>query len=266
MSDQAFYSVIQYAESPERGEFVNVGVVIFAGRPPVMVRVNESLRRVHKVFGPAAGGDLKIQLKAIASRLYSSFSGSLDREIIDKFIVMRTGKIRLSPARALVTDEPKITLDMLFARLVDDKVAKPRRERVNRELSRQFELNGVASLLDKPAPVELPQNVILKADYGFQNSAYHYIKAVSLRDDAETALHVAGKQAFVGRWLRTASTPDHEQNLIVVADARGQNHSFIRGVNDLLIENGVSFYTMDRVNELSDEIRKHTNEPNRLLF
>jgi hypothetical protein len=265
MSNSSFYSVIQYSETPERGEFVNVGLVLFAGRPPAIVRMTESLRRVHKVFGPSAGADIRFQLKAIESRIYSSFSGPLERSFIDRFISMRTGNVRLSPARAIFADDPTSVIDSLYARFVSDQEPFVRRPKVTRELTSQFILNGVADLLEKPQPVELPQKVILRADYGYQNSAYNYIKAISLRSDEDIALQAAGRQAIVGSWLRKSSDNAMMKKLVVVADAKGKNQSFVRGVEELMHNNGVDFYTMNEIDRLSDHIKQHINDNPRLL-
>ncbi|MCA3642347.1 MAG: DUF3037 domain-containing protein [Methylobacterium sp.] len=258
MSLSAFFSLIQYSEFPERGEFVNVGVALFGGRPPALVRFGQNVRRVQKMFGPDAGADIRTQFKAIEGRILSGFSGKVTRENVDRFIAMRAGNVRLSPARAVSCDDPVVTLNSLFSRFVEDKGPASRLPRPNRELTERFQLNGVVELLEKPEPFPLPQNVLVKADYGYQNSSYNYIKAISLRSDEIQAVEVAGKHAVIGSWLAREYS---SKKLVVVADAGDKDDIFLNGIGGMMRDNGVDFYTMDQVNLLAEQIKLHAIEP-----
>lgn len=264
MTSSSLYSVIQYSKTPERGEFVNVGLVLFAGHPPVLVQTSQNLRRIHKVFSAAVGSDIKLQIKAIENRIYNSFKGPIDKGLIDHFISMRTGNIRLSPARTVIIDDPYHMINSLYERFVSDQDPIKRQPAVARELAHQLALNGVVDLLEKPEPLELPQNVFLKADYGYQNSAYNYIKAISLRADGDAALKIAGKQAIIGSWVRSSLNQHSDKKLIVVADTKGKNGNFVNSISDLMNNNGVEFYTMDQVDKLSNYIKIHINEQSEL--
>lgn len=120
-SSQGYYSIVQYSEYPERAEYVNIGVALFTDvAPRVFVRFAKSPRRVENAFGVRIGSHFKNLLLSVKSRLGSEFHGSCSRDDIDRFIQLRTGKIRLSPPRSVLVDNPSDTLDGLFDSLVDD--------------------------------------------------------------------------------------------------------------------------------------------------
>lgn len=116
---------------------------------------------------------------------------------------------------------------------------------------------GVEKLLEKPKPVELPQGIIIKAPYAYQNGSYNMIKAVSLRDNQDHALEVAGRHAIEGKWLRDATRLAAPKRLVVVGDVNGQEQNFIAAVSDVLSEGHVSFYPMDDLDRLAEDIRRN---------
>ena len=49
---QGYFSLVQYSEIPERAEFVNIGVILFASAlPHVLSKFSQRPRRAEKAFG-----------------------------------------------------------------------------------------------------------------------------------------------------------------------------------------------------------------------
>ncbi|MCA9071459.1 MAG: DUF3037 domain-containing protein, partial [Planctomycetaceae bacterium] len=131
---QGYYSLVQYAEFPERAEYVNIGVVLFAdARPYVFIKFSESARRAERAFNVHLGNHFRHLQASMKSRLRVEFGEGWNKESIEKFASMRSGKIRLSPLRSVLSREPEEVLDGLFERLVGDV---PRMKRGRRPSSK----------------------------------------------------------------------------------------------------------------------------------
>lgn len=256
MSEQGYFSLIQYAEHPERIEFVNVGVVLFSeAAPRIMVKVSESPRRVERVFGVSPGSEFRVLMQSIRDRIYHDFHQHWDKQRLDRFIALRSGKLRLSPPKAVHVLNPQKLIDELFEKLVGEPMMRQRKEKISSKLRREFSTIGVMGLLEKPEPIELPQGIIVKAPFAFQNGSYNLIKALSLRQSPEQALEVAGKYAIEGRWLFEETRCTRPSKLVIVGDAEGQKREFTEAVSKVMAEHDVLFHSMDNLLPLADEIR-----------
>ena len=259
MSSQGYYSLLQYSEYPERIEFVNIGVVLFADVPPhSLVRFSKNARRVEQLFDVNLNQHFSLLKESMESRIATEFFDSWSREKVERFISVRAGKIRLSPLRSVAIKDHRETLNELFERLVGDESKSRRRPQARTKLKNQFERNGVFELLDQPDPVRLPQGVTIKAHYGYQNGSYNLINAVSLREDPDLALENASKYAIEGQWLSKLQSSDGTKRLIVVGDLDGQQHNFVSAVGQMMQEHDVDFYEMEHIAPLIDDIKKST--------
>jgi len=257
MSEQGYYSLIQYSEHPERIEFVNVGVVLFSDAGPrVLVKFSENPRRVERVFGVGLGRHFRLLKESVENRIYGDFHKSWDRQSIDRFISLRSGKLRLSPLRAVHVVDPQKVIASLFGQLVGEPEQKRREPRVSMKLRRRFSHIGVEGLLEKPDPIHLPQGVVIKAPYAYRNGSYNLIKAMSLRQSPEQALEAAGKFAIEGRWLFEATELLSPTKLIVVGDTEGQQDNFTQAVADVMRDHNVSFFSMNDLEPLAHEIKR----------
>lgn len=119
MNKQGYFSIVQYSENPERIEFVNIGIVLFSPfSPRVMMRFSESPRRVERVFGVSLGAHFQLLKQSLEHRLSHDFGGDWGREQIEKFIALRSGKVRLAPARSVLVDDAELTLSRLFGEVL----------------------------------------------------------------------------------------------------------------------------------------------------
>jgi hypothetical protein len=255
---QGYYSLIQYAEYPERVEFVNVGVALFSRtHPHVLCMFARSSRRLDAAFRVHGLSFLKEAQESLQRRLYREFSRHWTLERIELFARQRMGKLRMLPPRSVVSEQPAETLKVIFGQLVDDKPRKVRREHVTTKLKHELVGYGVENLLERPLPVELPQGVTLRAPYAYQNSRYNFISGVSLTKDPDVALANASAQAIKGAWLWNDTGLERPSKLVVVADVDGQEDTFVKNVSDMMQDHKVGFYRLSDVAELAADIRKN---------
>ena len=264
MNAQGFYSLIQYSEFPERAEFVNVGIVLFSEHEPrVLVRFSDNDRRVQRVFGTNQSQHLRLLKESFEKRLFSDFHKQIDREALERFVAMRAGKMRLSAPKSVSVSEPNYTVTDLFEKLVGEPLLRKRLPAAHLKLRRQFKERGVEELLDRPEPVILPQGIVVKAPYGYQNGSYNLIKAISLRDNPEHALEAAGRHGIEGKWLSDATRGKHQKKLVIVGDVSGQEKRFVDAVAEVMRERNVTFYAMEDIDLLVADVEKNYRHDSR---
>lgn len=253
---QGYYSIIQFSEFPERLEFVNIGIVVFSDfEPKVTYRFVESARKVNKAFNLSLGAHFKYLKKSIESRLTNDFSDHWHEEELNKFISLRSGKVRMTPLKSLLIEEFSNTLDELFDLLVGDEKPKPRKVRPKTKLKNALRSENVEYLLDlKPAQHRLSSGLTIKPDYGYQNGKYNLIKAVSLGGDTDEALERVAGLAWEGKWLLEETR--NSKLLNIVGDIAGQKKVFIDAIRNQMAENKVPFFSFDEVPALAKDIRR----------
>jgi hypothetical protein len=255
---QGYFSIIQYSETPERAEFVNIGIVLFSNKSPrVLIKFSQSSSRVRKVFGVYLGKHFDYIKEAMQERIISEFSNAWNLSQVERFIALRSGNIRLSSPKSILAKDPTSVIDDIFDKLVGGVSEKQPVQRIQTRLKRELELKGVEKLLEKPAPVSLSQGITVKTPYAYQNGSYNMIDAISLRDDPNKALESASKQAMEGRWLSENELDGGKRKLIVVADIKDQQHNFIVAVREMMHTHGVGFFPLSEIDPLAYDIRKN---------
>lgn len=256
LEKQGYYSLIQYSEFPERNEFVNIGIVVFADDSPrVLMKFSKNSSRIKRVFGINPGKHFELLRDSIESRINSEFGSVWSKDRIIKFVGMQSGKLRISSPKSLYLENAQETLNKLFDSLVDgieNNVVKPRVQTI---LKKRFEVCGVEKLLERPESLLLPQGVSFSAPYAYQNGSYNFINAVSLRDEPNEALKSAGKYAVLGRWLSKAS--GSTKKLVVVGDVENQEKAFINAIDELMTNHSAVFYNLSEIEPLVDDIREN---------
>lgn len=258
MKKQGHYSVIQYSEYPERIEFVNAGIVLFANDPlRVIVRFGHPQKRIQKMFGVRVDSHFDLACLSLENRIKQDFSRSWDEESINRFISMRANKFRMAPLRSVLVENAEEIADQLLSQLVTSDRVRPRAERVQAKLKRKFEVEGVLPLLDKPEPVPLPQGVVVNAPFAYQNGSYNLVNAVSLSGTPDAALERASKLAVEGQWLFESES--RAKKLVVVGDLNNQQDNFVNAIELAFAKHDVKFYRMDRISELISDIKKNAS-------
>lgn len=259
-SGQGYYSIVQYSEFPERGEFVNIGVLLFAGmHPHVSAQFSKSPRRIEKAFGINIGVHYQRLVEAFYDRLRMEFAGEWSKEKIERFISMRSGKIRLSPLRSNLVKDASSELLELFETFVSEPSQKKRTDSALVRFKHKISLYGLENFLDRPEPIELPQGTTIKAPYGYQNGRYNLIAPLSLREDPDSALKKASAQAIQGQWLYDQPAFSGGRKLIVVADMEGQDSAFVQALSQVMEDHHVGFYGMNDIEPLANDIRKNAS-------
>jgi Protein of unknown function (DUF3037) len=251
------YSLIQYAENPERLEFVNIGVVIFVpfGKG-VYSKFSDSPRRVNKAFGVSLGVHYKVLIQSFESRIRNDFEDSAQHSKLEYFASNRSGKIRLSPLRSMLVKEPESALEDLYNSLVNDVDVSPKRKRVDYKLRDLFRFEKIEQLLDRPEKIQI-KHFSLQPDYGYQNGSYNYIKAVSLHGEPNEALHKISEYAIKGRLIAADEPLLHRKKLIVVGDGSDQKPSVVEDIGSVLMNHEVEFYSLDNASSLLEDIKKN---------
>lgn len=259
-----YYAIIQYSETPESGEFVNIGVALFSSQGKrADVRFSPSARRIKRLFGNGPTPQKYQHLtesfeRSIAAEIQSGRS----KEQLDKFIRMRTGKIRMTPLRSVLVSDRMLTLQELFDSFVPEPPSGPARgPKVQTLLKKTLEEHKVIQFLDeKPQPVHLFDGVSISAPFGYQNGAYNLIYPVSLKEDLGAAVDNAAPLAIRGQQLWERSM--QQKRLIVVGDWDGPEKKDLVEVNKILKDHEVGFYEIDSLEPLFADIRKSFSEHN----
>lgn len=255
---QGYFSLIQYSEYPERAEFVNIGVVLFADvNPFVFSKFVERPSRIERVFRSRPGAHFRDISNSLKDRLALEFASGWSRESIDRFIDLRSGKVRLLPARSIFVENPKEVVKRLFDELVGELPQQTYGMRANTKLKEQLRLRGVEGLLQKPHPIVLPSGVEVKAPYGYQNGSYNLIKAISLDGGPDRALEKASPHMIEGRLLFDATRAAERKRLVIVGDVDELGSGFINMVADQMERHDVTFYRLDQIDPLVSDIRKN---------
>lgn len=255
---QGYFSLVQYSEYPERAEFVNIGVVLFADVSPfVFSKFVERPSRVERVFRSRPGAHFRNISNSLRDRLALEFAGGWNRDSVDRFIELRSGKLRLLPARSVFVEDPKEVISRLFDELVGELPQQIYGMRANTKLKEQLRLQGVESLLQKPDPILLPSGVEVKAPYGYQNGSYNLIKAVSLDGGPDRALEKASPHMIEGKLLFDATRMAERKKLVIVGDVDELDSSFVSMVADQMERHEVKFYRLDQIDPLITDIRKN---------
>ncbi|MEF2549699.1 DUF3037 domain-containing protein [Aurantimonas sp. E1-2-R+4] len=261
MSEQAYYSIIQYADEPERFEFVNVGVLLLKFKTPrILIRVVDNAKRVNRMLGRMARPSFQDALISLENRIALEFSHGWERDQVEYFKMKQSGRLRLSQLRSvLVEDDSEALVDELFQKLVGDLEVGPQRApQARHQLKRELKALNVAHLLDsQPKPFELPQGVTINAPFAYQNGAYNYLYPVSLKGDPDEAIKNAGASALEGEWLADVTGGVNAKRLVVVGDVEGQKPTFIDAIEKVMNRSDISFYRLGDLGPLATEIRKH---------
>lgn len=255
--NQGYFSLVQYSEYPERAEYVNIGVIIFARAAPfIFAKFSQRPKRVRAAFNVNLGVHFDLLQSSLINRLRHDFGNGWSKSSLELFIQQRSGKIRLSPIRSLLVKEPMRSLDELFAQLVGEVKPIVRGPKARTKLANALKEAGVDGLLEKPAPVQLSSGVRIDAQYGYQNGAFNLIDAISLSEDPDKALTKASPRMIEGSLLYRES--DNNKRLVVIADEGGMDDTnFIDMLSNQMEQHHVRFYTLNNIDPLIADIRKN---------
>jgi hypothetical protein len=189
------YTVLRYVHDIATGEFVNVGVVIYAREARYASALcRATYGRLSKVFPGLDGEAFKGMMHYVQSRIEELGAELRDELLLDglpasvmdlaqSVLPRDDSSLQWSPPGSGLSDDPSRTLEALFDRLVssyDERPAKERRtdEEVWRKYRRSLESRQVLKHLQ-------PHRITVQDDevefrYAWRNGVWHCLEPVSL--------------------------------------------------------------------------------------
>jgi hypothetical protein len=210
------YVVLRYAHDVVSGEFVNVGVALYApGAKYIGCLCNTRYTRLNKMFLNVDGDYFRSLVKYIETR-FEEIGDKLRSELplngIPKNIVeiaksilpQDDSSLQWSEAGGGKTDDPAKTLEELFSRFVEryeERQQRPRREDgdVWRVFKKELETRHVLSHLSTKRIIA--QNYEYEFQHAWKNQKWHLYEPVSF--DLQEADSILDK---ANRWLGRAVT------------------------------------------------------------
>jgi hypothetical protein len=257
---RSYYCLVQYSPQPERMEFVNVGVVLFAPDIGfVGVRFAEGVGRVERLFGKQSKPYLDALKKGLEFRLRAQFSRGMTARELNEFAEKRANELRVSKPMPVATDQPENALSELFEALVGEEQPRAREPRVAKRLRDAFERAGVVHYLDPRPEVELPEyGVKVSVPFGYQNGCYNLVDAMRLPLNVQVGMREAGKRAMEGNlvWRHSANQPSRTR-LVVVGDFSQQTNEFFHAVSEQMDQAQVKLHRLDDLRPLLRDIEEN---------
>ncbi|WEJ57878.1 DUF3037 domain-containing protein [Devosia sp. FJ2-5-3] len=254
------YAIIQYSPSPERLEFINVGIVLIVQNERHLgIKFSKNPARIERLFGRQP----KIYLDAIkegfASRLKYDWQQNPELKFLETFALKRANGLRLSPLMPVAVDDAENVLNSLFSELVGDEQPPHREPRIRRKLRECFVERGVEHYLQDPAPVELPEyGIKVDVPFGYQNGCYNLIDGMRLSSAPSDSLREAGKRAMEGALIwKHYQAAQNRKRLVIVGDFAKQSSEFYNAVKIQMNESNVKLYRLDEIEPLVDDIREN---------
>lgn len=257
MNYPGFYSVVRFCPDIERGEAVNVGVIVGAPGLGLRARMAERNEYVKRRLGADAFDSTRLTLikDGLEERLKEV---SPTAEALASFGAAEAGKLQISPPRPMVVSDLDGDVLALFFRLVEDpEIARRERRTPKPDLSPVMkQLTRRRVPIQRRPEVNVPiLEEHLKAEFAFQNGVRNLVKAVGLSGREENALEEASDLGSKG--LLLAKYPDSQgthSKLIVVADIDDQN--LRHRVDRLLSDHDVRFVEASELTSFAEEVER----------
>lgn len=257
---RSYYALVQYSPRPERLEFVNVGVALFAPEHGfVGVRFAEGVGRVERLFGKQSKAYLDALKEGLSQRLHAQFSDGMEAGRLKEFAEKRANELRVSQPMPVAVDKPEEALAELFEALVGEDRPKSREPRIAKRLREAFEMAGVVHYLDPRPEVELPEyGVKVSVPFGYQNGCYNLVDAMRLPSNVQEGMREAGKRAMEGSMVwRHSAKQASPKRLVVVGDFSRQSNEFFHAVSEQMDQAHVKLHRLDDLRPLLHDIEQN---------
>jgi hypothetical protein len=188
------YTVLRYVHDTATGEFVNVGVVLYAKDVRyASAQCRTTYGRISKTFPGMDGEAFKNVMRYVQSRLEELGDGIRSElpleglpqsviEIAHQVLPPDDSSLQWSPVGGGLSEDPSLTLEMLYDRLVnryDERQQQERRsdEEVWRKYRRNLETRHVLGHLQSKTITVADDEVDFR--YAWRNSVWHCLEPVS---------------------------------------------------------------------------------------
>lgn len=256
-----FYSIIQYCPNLDRGEGINIGVVLFCPElRSINVRMTKTNEAVRRHFRGHEFDDRRLSSAkgALACRLRKSEVAS----IVDfrVFISKESEHLVIVPPKQTLVSRPDIDIDALFDELVGESSNRRRARAKAPDLSRVFEPLTLGAPILRDQTVEIPiLGHKLAAPYAYRNGTLNYVKPQGFSAIEDSALQSASHLGVQGHMLHKHPDPDTniERRLVVVADF--EDPRLRPRISQLFEEFMVRLVPYHEVKAFAEEVRKQAH-------
>ncbi|MFH1110238.1 MAG: DUF3037 domain-containing protein [Planctomycetota bacterium] len=227
-AEKGYYSLIQYCPDRGRAEVVNVGLVLFVpALRQLEVEMTRTARRVQQVFGKGTIDSwwLRTVRDSFERGLLNEHGAGrfASSEDLDRYFGTLGNDIIATPSRPTRVENPRESLDRLFARFVDatksavDELAIPTVVQPLDNVFRRLYDRLVSIQFDEHFTIaEYPHQI--QADYVYSNGETNLVRLLTIAERParafDQAIKLGGESIVVKRHLRIDR---REARLVVVA-------------------------------------------------
>ncbi|MDH5644207.1 MAG: DUF3037 domain-containing protein [Gemmatimonadota bacterium] len=242
------YTVLRYVHDVTSGEFVNVGVALYASEARyVGALCRTTYGRLSKVFPGVNAGHFKALMRHIQNRFEESgerlsselqFASQSDViEIAQSVLPKDDSSLQWSPSGSGRTDDPALALEKLFNRMVmryEDKQAASTRtdEDVWRHFKKDLEGQRVLQYF-KPKTISVQDDEI-EFQHSWKNGKWHCLEPISF--DMATADSIKDKaHRWMGQLASVQGAADQFKVYLLIGAPQEENlqPAFLRAVSML---------------------------------
>jgi hypothetical protein len=228
------YTVLRYVHDIATGEFVNMGVALYAPEAKYVSAIcNPRYRRLSKMFLEVNGENLRSLVRYIQSR-FEEFALKLNRELpLDgrpkTIMEIATGilppddsSLQWSEPNGGITEDPAATLDQLYVRLVEkyeERAQVPSRtdDDVWKHYRKELEEKQVLARLQSKRIVA--KDYDYQFDHAWKNGEWNLLEPVSMDlQDADTILDKANR--WLGRATNLHDSPEDFRLWVLLGEPR----------------------------------------------
>lgn len=270
------YTILRYMHDTTTGEFVNVGVALYAAKVPyASAQCRSTLGRLSKVFPGINTDHFKSLMRHIQARFEEAgdqLTSELPLERFDTVMDLARGilpeddsSLRWSTMGAGITNDPASTLEKLYERMVMQYEDRPARERRTEEdVWRYFKRNLEAKQVLRyfaPSKIAVEDDEI-EFDYTWKNGVLHCLEPLSF--DLSSPEGIRDKaHKWLGRVTSIASSSERFRLYFLVGEPQ-EEHLFPAFENAIGILNKVTadvvVYNERQADELSARIAKEIED------
>lgn len=197
MENSHDFAVLKFLPFGDRGEVVNVGIVVF--RPNgVDVRLESGIRKMRNLVSHLDVGPIDDLVSRLSALLEAETSRTAQMRLLEKlkpFTVSKLGSFRAISHREYEFEVAQLVSMYIKPRCIGGS-QDVRKTRASSRLKRLFQSQGIlgsdASDIDKHrvvASFPLPSVVQLCADFAYRNGKFHVIQAIDLNVEISNANH-----------------------------------------------------------------------------
>jgi hypothetical protein len=272
------YTVLRYVHDIATGEFVNVGVGLYAPEAKYISAIcNPRYGRLSKMFLEVNGDHLRSVMRYIQARFEehaSRFNGELPltevpksiMEIAHNILPRDDSSLQWSEPNGGITEDPAATLDQLYVRLVEkyeQRAQLPSRQddEVWKVFRKELESKQVLSRMRTKRIIA--KDYDYEFDHAWRNGTWNLYEPVSMDLlDADSILDKANRWLGRATNLSDSTEPFHLWMLIGEPRTEKLKPAYIKALNilkkmpvqkDIISEQKANKFSSD----LADEMAKH---------